>query len=334
MRYFSNSILPLVKNIFVFCLLPFAYCLLFSSCQKEELPVPGHNSGNVITSTVNMEPNYKWQIYFDLKTNSIVNKNLKTVWDIAFETTGDGYRVILNSSKAMYAANTGNTNFLSVIDTTGFSNSKKFDVPSGYLDSTAIGDWRTTNKIYIIDRGYSETGAHQGFRKIQFQNVDANKYTIRFAELNGNGDTSIEISKDSIYNFTFLSFTTKSTVIIEPPKADWDLVFTQYLEALPTPYLVTGVLLNRYGTSAVMDSLKTFFQITYSDALNYSLSSKLTAIGYKWKKYDYGTSSYIVYPQMNYIIKDSEGIYYKIHFIDFYDTSGNKGNPKWEQQQL
>lgn len=323
-----------MKSYNYFLILGSWLLFLLSSCRKEELPVPAHNAGNVITSTVSMESNYKWQIYFDLKTNAMVSKNLKTAWDIAFEATTDGYRVILNSSKAMYAANTGNTNFTAVTDTIGFSNNKKFDATSGAPDSTAVGDWRTTNKVYIIDRGYSETGSHQGFRKIQFQSVDANKYTIRFAELNGNGDTSIEINKDSTYNFTFLSFTTKSTVIIEPPKTDWDIVFTQYLESLSTPYLVTGVLINRYGTSAIMDSLKTFSQITFADVTSLVLSSKADAIGYRWKKYDYSTSTYIIYPQMNYIIKDSEGIYYKLHFIDFYDTSGNKGNPKWEQQQL
>lgn len=313
--------------------------ILFSSCQKEELPVPAHNAGNVITATVNMNNDYRYQVFYDLKTNTIVSKNLKTTWDLGFETSADGYHVILNTAKAMYASRTTKTDFITVTDTSGFSANKKWDEPTGSFDSTAIGDWKSNNYVYIIDRGYSETGAHQGFRKIQFQNVGAVKYTVRFSELNGNGDVTLEINKDSKYNFMFLSFNTKSTVIVEPPKADWDIVFTQYLHVYhnnnpPSTYLVTGCLLNRFQTAAIMDSLKTFSKISFYDMPDYILSVNLNAIGYTWKKYDYNTSTYAIYPQMNYIVKDNEGIYYKLHFIDFYDTSGKKGNPKWEQQQL
>lgn len=313
-----------------------ACTILFFSCKKEELPVPAHDPGNVTTATVNMESNYKWQLFYDLKTNTVVGQNLKTSWDIGFEATTSGYRIILNTSKAMFARNTGNTNFATITDTTGFAVNKKWDEASGSLDSTAISDWRTTNNVYVIDRGYNETGVHQGFRKIQFQTVDAAKYIVRFAQLNGTGDVTLQINKDSIYNFQFLSFNTSNVLIIEPPKATWDLEFTSYTHIFydtpPTPYLVTGCLLNRYNTSAKMDSLVTFSSINLASAQTYILSPSINTIGYTWKTYTGGT--YITHPQMNYIIKDSEGFYYKLHFIDFYNGLGVKGNPKWEFQQL
>ncbi len=304
------------------------------SCRKEELPVPKHNAGSVITSEVDMNPDYRYQIFFDLKTNSVISKNLKTIWDLGFEASSGGYRIILNSSKAMYAYNTGSSDFLAVSDTTGFGTGKRFDKPDGNLDSTAISNWQGTSAVYIIDRGYSYTGAHQGFRKIQFQNVDADKYTVRLAQLNGVGDTTFEVNKANGYNFTFLSLATFATVIVEPPKDQWDIVFTQYLESLPEPYLVTGVLLNRNNTSANMDSLVSFSNIDFAFAQSAPLSSDHNEIGYDWKDYNFTTSSYEVFPQMNYMLKDSEGYYYKLHFIDFYNASGLKGNPKWEFQQL
>jgi predicted secreted protein len=320
------------KNI----LLLSSIVILVSSCQKEELPVPAHDPGDIITATVNMESDYKWQIYYDLKTNTVVGQNLKTRWDLGFESSPNGFHIILNSSKAMFARNTGITDFLSVTDTIGFSASKKWDEASGNLDSTAIGDWRNTNNVYVIDRGYDEAGVHQGFRKIQFQSVDANKYIVRLAQLNGTGDTTLQINKDSAYNFTFLSFNNNDVVLIEPPKTTWDLVFTQYTHIFydgpPMPYLVTGCLLNRYNTEAKMDSLITFSSINLAIAENYILSSKINTIGYEWKVFTGGT--FKIKYQMNYIIKDSEGYYYKLRFIDFYNSSGVKGNPKWEYQQL
>jgi hypothetical protein len=304
------------------------------SCQKEELPVPAHEPGNVITTSVNMNSNYKYQIYYDLSSNTIVSQNLKTSWDMGFETSSSGYRIILNTSKAMFARNTNNGNFTSVTDTNGFTNNKRWDAPSGNLDSTAIGDWRANNHVYVIDRGYSESGIHQGFRKIQFQSFDTKKYTIRFSDINGAGDVTMQIEKDSTYNFVFLSFD-NGIVKVEPPKSDWDLCFTQYLHIFynPTnPYLVTGCLLNRNNTLAIMDSSKTFSQIGYSDVGSHVLSPSINTIGYNWKLYNGAT--YITLTQMNYLIKDSEGYYYKLHFIDFYNTSGVKGNPKWEYQRL
>lgn len=307
---------------------------IITSCQKDELPVPKHESGNVITANANMNSDYKYQLFYDLETNAIVSQNIKTAWDLGFETSESGYRIILNSSKAMFAYNTGQTNFAAVTDTTGFAANKKWDAPAGNLDTTAIGDWKTNPAIYILDRGYNPNGQKIGFKKIQLVSADEYKYTIRYADLNGTGDTTLQILKDDNYNFTFLSFNTNSTVIVEPPKTDWDIVFTQYIEALSTPYLVTGALLNRYNTLATMDSEKTFSQITYENAMNYTLSSNINSIGYEWKEYDYNSGTYIIFPQKIYIIKDSKGYYYKLHFIDFYDQSGNKGNPKWEYQKL
>lgn len=307
--------------------------MAFISCKKGELPVPKHDAGDVITSAVNMESNYKWQIYFDLKTNSVVGQNLKTSWDLGFEATMTGYRIILNTSKAMFARNTGNSNFITVTDTLGFALSKRMDEPTGNLDSTAIGDWRITNNVYIIDRGYNETGSHQGFRKIQIQSVDAIKYSVRFSEINGTGDITLQINKDSAYNFSFLSFSGGGQVVqVEPPKNTWDLCFTQYLERLSTPYLVTGCLLNRNITKAKMDSLISFSEINYSTAENTILSPNINTIGYSWKTYSSGI--YTTNSQMNYVIKDNEGFYYKLHFIDFYNSSGVKGNPKFEFQKL
>lgn len=321
-----------MKNQFLFVSFLF---IGFFSCKKEELPVPKHDPGNVLTSTVDMDATYKWQVYFDLETNSVVGQNLKTAWDLGFENGVSGFHIVLNTSKFMFACNTGSSDFSSIIDTLGYQSNRKWDSPSGRLDSTAIGNWQGMNNVYIIDRGYNEIGAHQGFRKIQFLSVDATSYTVRFALLSGEGDTNLVINKNDDYNLTLLSFSTANTVLIEPPKYSWDLVFTQYTHIFyhPTePYLVTGCLLNRYNTECVVDSVSAFSDIVF-DGINYSnFSNDINVIDYDWKTYIGGT--YVTNSYKNYIIKDCEGFYYKLHFIDFYNQWGIKGNPKWEFQKL
>lgn len=319
------------------CIFSFiAVFLILHSCKKGELPITPHNPGAVTTHTVDMDANYKWQIYFDLSTNRVVGQNIKTSWDLGFESSENGFHILLNTAKAMYAQNKFTTDFASVTDTIGFSLNKKWDVPSGNPDSTAIGDWRSTNHVYIIDRGYSETGIHQGFKKIVFQHVSTHDYTIRFSNLNGTDDITITIEKDSTYNMQYLSLNESGNIVqVEPPKKNWDICFTQYLHVFHEPlepYLVTGCLLNRYKTKAILKAGYQFDQIDYEVAITSILSNHLNSIGYAWKSFVSG--AYIVDASMNYILLDQEGHYYKLHFIDFYNASGVKGNPKWEFQLL
>ena len=99
-----------------------------------------------------------------------------------------------------------------------------------------------------------------------------------------------------------------------------------------TTYLVTGCLLNRSSTLAVMDDQASFSEINFSNLSNYTLVNKMNTIGYDWKTFN-GTT-YEVDIHKNYIIQDRDGFHYKLHFIDFYNSSGVKGNPKWEYQEL
>jgi hypothetical protein len=57
-------------------------------------------------------------------------------------------------------------------------------------------------------------------------------------------------------------------------------------------------------------------------------------VGYNWKEYDLNAGEYTVLSNINYIIQDNNNKYYKLHFIDFYNTQGEKGYPKFEVQEL
>ena len=307
--------------------------MLFSSCRREELPVPRKDRGPVKTVAIEMEGDYRWQVYYDLQTQTVVGKNLKTDWDLAFATGNSDYAVLLNSANYMLAYNTGKTDFTAVTikDTTG---KMRWDNPGGYLDSTAIGDWRGKNEVYILDRGYDLEGSPLGFMKIVFTSVDDNKYIVRFADIKGDNETTVEIKKDSLYNSAFLSFDKKAQVMVQPPKKDWDLVFTQYVHVyvdINTPYRVTGCLLNN-GVEAAVDKQKAFAEINVNDMGSYTLSKAVNTIGFEWKAFN--NTTYVTNPNINYILRDGDGLYYKLHFIDFLNDKGTKGYPKFEYQQL
>jgi hypothetical protein len=310
-----------------------------TACMKGELPVPRHEAGNVVTATIDMDPTYKNQIYYSLKSGKVVGQNLKTIWDLGFESSPTGWRIALNTSKAMFAINSGKTDFAAVTaaDTTGFAQNKRWDSPTGSPDSTAIGDWRTNKEVYCIDLGYNEQGQPIGFAKVQMLACDSAGFTVRFATLNGTNDTTLHIVKDTAYNMVFLSVASKSTVTIEPPKTDWDIVFSQYThvfynESPPTPYLVTGCLLNRYNTTATIDTTTPFDQITLAHVPKQQLPPHINTIGYDWKTFN-GTT-YTVNTQASYLIRDARNLWYKLHFTGFYNSKGQKGSPQWEYQRL
>ena len=319
-----------VKNIFFLLSFP----ILYSSCLKEEIPIqPQIRTANV--SQVNMGSDYGLQIYFNLDNNTIVKQNIKTDWDIAFECNNNGWHVILNSSIASSAANTGNTDFASIDDTSGTQ--WNWDVPNGNLDSTAIGDYRNNNEIYIIDRGYDIDGNAIGFKKITFDNISQTEYEIHYADLDGNNENSIIISKDSLVNFIGFSFTTNNVVDIEPNKENWDLLFTQYTHIFKNPvmpYLVTGVMINRFNTEISDDNVNTYDDISSSNLDLYEFNNEIDFIGYDWKTYDFNSGTYVVDQNSNFIIKTNIGFFFKLHFIDFYDDAGLKGSPKFEFQKL
>ena len=310
--------------------------LTLLGCDREEIPITAHEPGEVQTVNVSVGGDYRWQVYYDLGTQRMVSQVRKINWDLGFQTGIEGNKVILNGAKAMFVDDRTGVAFEDVMDTVGMGVRKKWDVPSGNLDSTAIGDWQDGTHIYVIDRGYSETGAHQGLRKIQILGVDNDAFQVRIARLNNTEDTTLFVQKDPAYNYAFLSLNNGGAQVdVEPPKADWDLNFTQYTHIFHDPvmpYLVTGCLSNAHQTFVAIDSVKTFDQIDIDDINSYTFSPALDAIGYSWKVFTGVT--YITLPHINYIIQDQEGHYYKLHFIDFYDDGGVKGSPKWEQQRL
>jgi len=309
--------------------------LLLHSCVPGETPVPMHEAGDMTTSSVAMGSDYSWQIYFDLKTNTVAGKNLNHIWDLGLEASPGGYHVILNNARMMTAYRTDKTDpaTVTISDTAG---RMRFDSPSGSLDSTAVGDWRDQH-VYIINRG-SHNGVSLGYRKIRLESVDDKQYIFRFSAMDGSGEQTITLDKDDNYNFVFLSLENGAQVSVEPPKADWDIVFSQYTHIYydmdNTPYTVTGCLLNRYQTTVVMDTATAFSAIGFENLAGYHFSKDINTIGFDWKAYSFDNGTYTTDPRKSYIIYTSKGLYYKLHFIDFINNAGEKGNPKWEYQQL
>ncbi len=319
--------------------------LALTSCFEEDELVPKHESGNLTVGEVELTETYKYQAFFDLETNSTVKQNLISEWDLGFETSDSGWHVILNTSKMMLAGNTGQTDFEAIKNSDGID--MNFDPSHGNLDSTAIGNWYvlldekpvSLEYVFVVDRGTDENYDQPGLKKVKFNIQDENTYEVRFANLDGSNEQNLSVAKDTSVNFVCLSFE-NGIVEIEPDKNSWDFQFGKYSTLLftnegdPYPYLVTGVLLNPFKTLAAPDTMHPFDEIHFEIAEKHSLFKQKDIIGYEWKEYDFDNSMYTVIPDKIYIIKNRIGFYYKMRFIDYYNSTGEQGFPTFEFLRL
>ncbi len=308
---------------------------LFSSCFKEDNPVQLQPAGDAKVFQISMGADYHRQVYFDFNSTDTTGSE-HTCWDLSFESSDSGWHVWINGSNEAFIANTDTQDFEAVTDTAGAI--WTIDNPDWNIDSTAIGDWRTFRIVYILDRGAAKLSGDR-FKKIIFQSVNSTQYEIQYANLDGSGLIIYDISKTAGNSFVYFTFDNGGEMKnIEPNNFFWDVLFTRYKTVFynvdpPLPYLVTGILINP-NISVSVDSSMNFADINYQIAASLSYSNKRDIIGYNWKYYDFSTQAYVVRPYYNYIIRDMEGVYWKLHFIDFYNSIGEKGYPQFEYQRL
>jgi hypothetical protein len=328
---------------------PAILALFLTSCFKEDERVAPHEAGNFTTDTVALTDTYKCQVYYSLSDSNTVLTNLKTIWDLGFESSSDGWRVVLNSSCFMKAAFLEGQDFGLPVDTTGAL--WQFNPSDGSADSLAIGHWFSVQgsdtlglgRLMVIDRGMDEKGIPRGFRQLMIDSLSGGTYYFRMAAYNGSDVKSYAVSKKTGVNYSLFSIADPSAQPVEPPAANWDLLFSQYTTLLftdagvPYPYLVTGVTINPYLVEIAADSLTPFSEIDYEKANSLSFTRQADRIGYNWKRYDFDAGTYTVNPDLVFVIRDTKGYLYKFRFIGYYKYHNNtleKGYPSFEYQKL
>ena len=317
-----------MKKALLIALIP-----VLGACFKKEIPVEKPTSG-ATTTQIELGGDYANQIYYDLETNSIIRQNNREIWDLAFEAGDNGFHILLNESRIMSAALSNETDITALTSDAGLS--YHWDFHTGNLDSTAIGDWQSSGKVYVIDLGTSLTGSNLGKKKLKVLSVSNVEYQIEFADLNSTSIQTFIIPKSTTAGFTYFSMTGSGSLKdIEPDKGTWDLIFTAYCHVFDehTPYSVVGVLSNRFGVKVQEVSIP-FADLKYTDIVESDFEERVNVMGYDWKTYDFDNGTYVVNSNRTFIVKTILGRYYKMRFVDYYDENGIKGAPKFELQEL
>lgn len=321
-----------------------------TSCFKEDERIAPFDRGEKITATIGMTQTYKYQVYYSLDDTSAVSQTNKGVFDLMFDNAPGQSGVYPNSANFAKVARTGQFDITAVNSINGLV--FNFDASSGNRDSLAFGNWFElqngdtvpSGEVFVIDLGYDDLGNILGYRKLVVDSLKGNSYYFRYAALNNSQINSGVATKSGSSNYIYFSFTTHEQVFPEPAREDYDLLFTQYTTLLytndgePYPYIVTGVLLNRFNTMCYLDTTFVFDSIAMDHIQDQRFTSRPDVIGYDWKEVkgdvNSGNVYYEIRPENNYFIKNQEGFYYKLRFVSFYNNNGEKGYPTIEFQKL
>lgn len=311
-------------------------------------------------------PNQPNQVYVDLsgQTETGVPRDK---WDLKFYS-GDEFRVKLNSSLYMMAAELQTTDIDAITETDVqnlqpemaflVEGSNEFvDAPSGNLNETAIAEISaipSENKVYLLKMG-NEIGTNtpeepsgvaiagdpRGWKKIRILR-DGNNYILHYADLNATTHQQIIISKSSGFNFTYFNFNSESIVTVEPSKTNWDLnftVFTEVEELTPTELTAYGysdyVMTNVYGeVKAYRVSTDDFNYENFSrqDIIEENFIIDQQVIGSSWR--DVIPPDRGLFQNIFYVVKDSEGNIYKLQFTALFNENGVRGYPEFQYELL
>jgi hypothetical protein len=313
-----------------------AASVLLCGCIKDELPVPSTPRGDERSAQFCLGTGYQQQLWIDLADNSVVRQNELGAWDLAFESAPDGWRIMVNGGRLMLAWSSGVSDITETLDLAAVPQEGRIDAPSAHPDSTAIGDWRTTDQVFVLDLGYDALGLPKGFRRIRPISVDAQAYTIEVAQADGSEVTTTVIPKDPQRGWVHFSFE-QGVVQVSPVRGAWDIVLTRYthnFEDIVLPYIVVGALIDGTDVRVSRITGKSFAEVSLTDTVQHPFEQRRDIIGYNWKEYSFETSSYTCLPDLVYILRNAQGVFYKLHFLDFYGSQGQAGCPLYAVKEL
>ena len=242
-------------------------------------------------------------------------------------------------------------------------NSQYVDNPSGqYLSQTtgidAIKLDDNENNVYLINMGYGvhtgntvpgtvySMGDTRGWKKIRVIRQN-NDYKIQYANLNDTTHKEFVIAKDEAYNFKFFSLVNENLVNIQPKKKNWDLcfsVFTNLTDAgtFMTSYVYPDFVINNtlghvyaYQITTAAGQGETAFNNFKVQDIDHSkfVTNDQRTIGSNWRTTT-GANGVEVYNNRFYIVKNSDGYYFKLRFLRMKNDQGYRGYPQFEYKAL
>ncbi len=347
-----------IKNIFKLSII---FLLLISCSEEDSYPERAYIVAEAVVEPNIGGPNQPNQVYFNFSSNTQTAVQ-RDSWDLRFYS-GDEFRVSLNTSVYMATkqldfidlnlVNTTTVQSLFNTVATGTFNANNVayvDDFDGDILNTAIAevsDLDSENKVYLLNLGYevgtdtpspgsvAVAGNHRGWKKIRVLKENDN-YKLQYADLDDTTFQEVIVTKEIDYNFTFFSLNTHAIVDVEPEKLQWDMCFTVFTNEISgfgtygyTDFITTNNLQN-VETYSVNDADFDFETFIKADIVTSEFISSQRAIGNSWRIGGGPGVSPQVKNDIFYILKDAEGLFYKLKFSTLTNTTGERGFPQFQ----
>lgn len=333
--------------------------ITFTACKKDEEPMvsvpPSDGSTLTLNGIIAAEAGTSAgnSVYVDFSKDK-QTAVARASWDLGF-STGPDFRVILNNTTSAGIKIITTATSLAAVgeaDTLGLTLAINQSAPdykdflndgiTGSLINTAIpavSATATDNKVIILNRGTGGGIAARPWIKLKVTRNATGGYTLQYAKIKETTNfTTVQISKDTKFNFKFVSLTNGALVGVEPEKSDWDLVwgYSVYQTNFGTglvPYnfsdlvflnTLTGVTAAKISTSDFTYAAFTEANLTSSKVV---FSEARDAIGSTWR----ATTGTPLGAKADvfYLIKDQAKNIYKLKFVSMGAGSdgGTRGKP-------
>lgn len=261
----------------------------------------------------------------------------RKLWNFGFYT-GSDFGVILNNTTASTAIEATNQSLDAVISAAdsaayvaklviggGEGNFDIIDDVLGDLSKSVIKE----GKVYIVSLGESQTPLY----RVKVSKKDENTYTIQYAKSNESTVKSLDVAKNTAYNFVYASISTDKVVSVQPEKTKWDIEWTRAMYKTGTlPYIFSDfVYINTKGgvkAAEVLTSTVTYDKYAASNVTSTDFSDAVDVIGSKWRSGGGPNALPAVKADRFYVIKDASDNVYKVRFVSMSGgDGGERGYP-------
>ncbi|MEN8157219.1 MAG: hypothetical protein ABFS10_09715 [Bacteroidota bacterium] len=330
---------------------------LFPSCFKEIDTVPMspsvEESFTVQNSIREVQSFYR---FYKTAVEEVATAS-KNSWDLAFESDGEGSRVLLGWATNSTTAPSGKFDFAEITQDLILDKINDtalvwgFDDPTfvTIMDSLVLTNHWEDGEVYIQNRGLSK----DTYYVIQYVSSTADSYTFRYASAQQLDQVhEATVNRAPGMNYVYYSYETHRTVTVEPLSTTWDLLCTPYRgwwetddPGVYSPFNMSGIMINNENGVRIVrifDPEISFGEIdsTYIDLYANEFTDLKGAIGANWKLLGAvgSTDLYTMDPDKKYLMKkydDMTGqeMYFKLQIID-YKLDGQDHYPTIEFKYL
>lgn len=296
------------------CALVFSSATLFAKAQA-------------INETVSLGASYANETWYQLSSGTETSA-AKSEWDLAFAADGFSSAIRINGATGtqLWSYQNGTNADWSSVDTAGLStwtplyNSSE-DWNIGAFDQNVNttnpmdfgwGVYNVTTHFVTGDSLFIIQLSNGDFKKLDIINLANGAYNFRYSNLDNSDEVTRAFTKSDYTGklFGYYSIIDDAFLDREPALDSWDLVFKQYIDFVPTPYGVTGILSNPNWVVAEANGVSD--PSTYVDFGSQTFEDVINVIGYDWKTFNMSTFVYDISDDVVFFMQNEGGDIWKI----------------------